>query len=109
MINWLAVALVPLCVALGMELARRKKVAAGDIFSFQPKWVHRTLSYLLTVALVLFVEAARASLAEPSRFHLWILILSTVSAVLLNAMWSGAEFYYAKKRVKELLASPADN
>jgi len=54
------------------------------------------LMSVITVAVVLFVEAARAALADPTPFHLWTLILSAGSAQLAQVISSANELRHAR-------------
>jgi hypothetical protein len=96
MINWYLVVLGPLGAIVGTEIARRRMAAAGNIYSFQPVWMNRVLVGAGTFALMLFLEAARAALADPTPFHLWTLILSAGAAHLALAVSLAKEVQCAK-------------
>lgn len=100
MIKWVLVAAMPFAVALGTEFGRRKQETAGRIFSFVPRRVHLPLSILIGASVVLFLEAARVSISDPSPFHLWMLILSGVASQVGQVAMSAAELWYAKRRLE---------
>lgn len=102
MVNWVSVLILPLAVAMGAELGRRRQEAAGKTYSFIPRWIHFALTSLMVAAVVLFFEAASVSLEDPSPSNLWILILSgTASQIILVAIAAG-ELRYAKKRLLDV-------
>ncbi|GJM03316.1 MAG: hypothetical protein DHS20C08_18170 [Rhodomicrobium sp.] len=101
MINWILVLILPFAIILGMEFGRRKQIAAGEIYCFQPFWIYRNLSIILIASLTLFVEAARTSLTTPSPYHIWILILSATASLFVQLILSSNEMRYAKKQIAE--------
>ncbi len=106
MINWFLVVLAPLGILLGMEYARRKRQADNDIYAFQPLKTHYLLNTVILVMVVLFVESALASLSNPDRFNVWMLILSGASGQVAMTIWSSNEITYAKRRLQK---SSAEN
>ncbi len=101
MINWFLVAIIPFAIILGIEMNRRKQIAVGEIFCFQPIWSHRLLTLILTGAFTLFIETARVTLINATQYHIWMLILSTITALLSQTALSANEIHYAKKQIKE--------
>jgi hypothetical protein len=101
MINWFAVAIIPIAAMIGAELGRRRLEAKGDIYSFQPQWVTHVSSGAVGTAIVLFVEAAKAALADPSSFHLWTLILSAGAGQVFLMFFAVNELRCAKKWLAE--------
>lgn len=97
MINWALVLTVPVAVAVGAEIGRRRLEAAGKIYSFIPRRWYRVLVLLMGAAVVLFFEAARVTLAEPSSANVWLLILSGTAAQIFLVAMHAEECRYAKK------------
>ena len=108
MINWFLVAVVPLASILGAELGRRRMEARKEIYSFQPRWLYRLLSAVGIATGVLFIEAARVTLSDPSDYHIWTLILAAgISWFCLVALGIN-EYRGAKRRIDELSVRPID-
>lgn len=77
----------------------------GEIYTFQALCAHRMLMAIITVAIAVFMEAARISLSAPTSFHLWILIPSAGVAQLGFAFAMGLEISCAKKKLAEMRLS----
>ena len=99
MINWILVSTIPFAVIMGMAFGRRKQTAAGEIYCFQPFWIFQALSLIIAAGLALFIESARVSLSNPSPFHLWLLILSAATTMVMQVILSSIELRYAKKHI----------
>lgn len=101
MINWALVLTVPMAVAVGAEIGRRRLEAAGKIYSFIPRRWHSVLILLMGSAVVLFFEAARVTLAESSSTNVWLLILSGTAAQTVLVAMHAEECRYAKKHSQQ--------
>ncbi len=100
MINWALVLTVPVAVAVGAEIGRRRLEAAGKIYSFIPRRWYRALMLPMGAAVVLFYEAARVTLGEPSSTNVWLLILSGAASHIFLVVMHAEECRYAKKHVR---------
>lgn len=80
MINWVAIVTMPVAIAIGAEIGRRRAEKRGKLRSMLAPNEHRVFALLGGLGAALCVETGSLALSEPTTQHVWYLIASVTFA-----------------------------